>query len=505
MITLVLCGNNFKYELEAVCRIFVGSMKIVTVNGDAVTDDMLADGNGVVFAAMRECEDGNTGLYARVSFAERSSEKTEVLCGKAADNEKECERLLAIAVYKAFCEITERTPAWGILTGIRPVKLVYKYWEKGFSDEETAKALAEKYLVSPKKCEVLLRTAHREKLAVELSGEKSFSLYLAVPFCPTRCKYCSFVSHSVDKAGKLVDEYAELLQQEIRHTGHIAKELGLRLETVYMGGGTPTTFSANQLHSVLSEVQNSFDLSTIREFTVEAGRPDTITADKMAALIDCGVDRISINPQTMNDSVLENIGRRHTAAQTLEAYEIAKRYPFKCVNMDLIAGLPGEDFDSFCKTIDIVTGLEPENITVHTLSIKRAAGMSGEGEELFSGAKGTASQMMDYTYSALADNNYQPYYLYRQKNTLDNLENVGFSREGYDGLYNIYIMAETHTILAVGAGGVTKLCAPDGRIERLFNYKYPYEYNSRFDTVLERKEGVREFYEEYFDKESRSS
>ncbi|MBQ9938820.1 MAG: coproporphyrinogen dehydrogenase HemZ, partial [Oscillospiraceae bacterium] len=288
MITLVLCGNNFKYELEAVCRIFVGSMKIVTVNGDAVTDDMLADGNGVVFAAMRECEDGNTGLYARVSFAERSSEKTEVLCGKAADNEKECERLLAIAVYKAFCEITERTPAWGILTGIRPVKLVYKYWEKGFSDEETAKALAEKYLVSPKKCEVLLRTAHREKLAVELSEEKSFSLYLAVPFCPTRCKYCSFVSHSVDKAGKLVDEYAELLQQEIRHTGHIAKELGLRLETVYMGGGTPTTFSANQLHSVLSEVQNSFDLSTIREFTVEAGRPDTITADKMAALIDCG-------------------------------------------------------------------------------------------------------------------------------------------------------------------------------------------------------------------------
>ena len=236
MITLVLSGNDFKYELEAVCRIFVGSMKIVTVNSDSVTDELAAEG-GVVFASKKERENGETELFARISFAQRSAERTEVLCADAEEQEKECERLLAISVYKAFCTVTERTPAWGILTGIRPVKLVYKYWEKGFSDEETAKALAEKYLVSPQKCEVLLRTAHREKLAVELSTERSFSLYLAVPFCPTRCKYCSFVSHSVDKAGKLVEEYAQLLQKEIQHTGKIAKELGLRLETVYMGGG----------------------------------------------------------------------------------------------------------------------------------------------------------------------------------------------------------------------------------------------------------------------------
>jgi len=500
MITLVLSGNDFKYELEAVCRIFVGSMKITAVSGHTMPE-MNADRNdGIVFASRSSAAEGGEVLTAAVCFAGRKTEKKEYLPKTADDVEKESERLLAVAVYKAFCEITGRLPAWGILTGIRPVKLVYKYWEKGFSDEETARMLEKKYLVSRKKCEVLIHTAHREQEAVALSRENSFSLYLAVPFCPTRCRYCSFVSHSVDKAGKLVEEYAELLQKEIRHTGKIAKELGLRLETVYMGGGTPTTFSAEQLKAVLSEVRNSFDTSVIREFTVEAGRPDTITEEKMEALIFCGVDRVSINPQTMNDMVLENIGRRHTAEQTIQAYEIAKKFPFRCVNMDLIAGLPGDDFESFRDTMDIVTGLEPENITVHTLSIKRAAGMSEDGEELFSGAKGSASQMMDYAYSALAEENYQPYYLYRQKNTLDNLENVGFSRPGFDGLYNIYIMEETHTILAVGAGGVTKVCTPDGRIERVFNYKYPYEYNTRFDTVLERKEEVRELYEKYFDK-----
>ena len=495
MITLALCGNDFRYELEAVFRIFAGSARIT------ITESMTEPESGDYVFAARE----GSRLFAAAVMSGRRAEECETLDIPQDSPEygRESERVLGILIYRALSRLTGRTPSWGVLTGIRPVKLVYKYWERGFSDEEIVRELSERYLVSERKSRVLLRTAHREREALALSRPESFSLYLAVPFCPTRCRYCSFVSHSIDKAGRLVPEYVELLRREIAHTGDIARSLGLRLETVYMGGGTPTTLSAEQLSTVLGEVRRSFDLSAIREFTVEAGRPDTITGDKLDALIDCGVDRISINPQTMNDAVLENIGRRHTAAQTLEAYSLAKKRPFKCINMDLIAGLPGDDAGSFARTVDMITALEPENITVHTLSIKRAAGLNENGEEIFSSANGEASRMLDYAYGALETHGYLPYYLYRQKNTLDNLENVGFSREGFDGLYNIYIMEETHSILAVGAGGVTKLCAPDGRIERSFNYKYPYEYNSRFDTVLERKESVREFYERIKDKTDR--
>ena len=487
MITLALCGNDFRYELEAVCRIFAGSAKINVIEADAEPEC-----GDRIFAAR-----AGRRLFAAVTVAgKRSEERGESdVEPHSPEYDRECERVLGILIYRAFSRITGRTPDWGVLTGIRPVKLIYKYWEKGLSDEGIVRELSERYLVSEKKSRVLLRTAHREREAVLLSRPESFSLYIAVPFCPTRCRYCSFVSHSVDKAGRLVPEYVELMQKELAYTGGLARSLGLRLETVYMGGGTPTTLSSEQLRAVLGEVRRSFELSTAREFTVEAGRPDTITGDKLDALIDCGVDRISINPQTMNDGVLENIGRRHTSRQTLDAYELARKRPFKCINMDLIAGLPKDSEESFRRTVDALTALEPENITVHTLSIKRAAGLNESGERLLSSANGTASRMLDYAYEALGEKGYLPYYLYRQKNTLDNLENVGFSREGFDGLYNIYIMEETHSILAVGAGGVTKLCAPDGRIERSFNYKYPYEYNSRFATVLERKESVRGFYE----------
>ncbi len=492
MITLALCGNGFRYELEAVCRIFAGSAKI-----NIIETDTEPESGDSVFAARRGRE-----LFAAVTVAGKRSEERETLeiATDAPEYDRECERILGILIYRAFSRLTGRTPHWGVLTGIRPVKLVYKYWERGFADEDIVRELSERYLVSEKKSRVLLRTAHREREAVSLSRPESFSLYLAVPFCPTRCRYCSFVSHSIDKAGRLVSEYVELLQREIERTGAVARSLGLRLETVYMGGGTPTTLSAEQLRAVLGAVRSSFDFSTVREFTVEAGRPDTITGEKLDALIDCGVDRISINPQTMSDAVLENIGRRHTAQQTREAYSLARKRRFKCINMDIIAGLPGDDTGGFRRTVDELIALEPENITVHTLSIKRAAGLSETGEQLLSAANGTASRMLDYAYDALGASGYLPYYLYRQKNTLDNLENTGFSREGFDGLYNIYIMAETHSILAAGAGGVTKLCAPDGRIERSFNYKYPYEYNSRFATVLERKESVREFYERIEDK-----
>ena len=267
------------------------------------------------------------------------------------------------------------------------------------------------------------------------------------------------------------------------------------METVYFGGGTPTTLSAEQLQELIGTVRGSFDLSTVREFTVEAGRPDTITREKLLALRECGVDRISINPQTMNDEVLERIGRRHSAKQTEEAFWLARECGFGNINMDTIAGLPGESAESFRRTMQILTDWNPESITVHTLALKRSSNFNqNEDPRQLDGA--AAEEMVEYSQKILPQKGYAPYYLYRQSRMLANLENVGWSKPGFENLYNVFIMEETHTILACGAGAVTKYRQPGGeRIERIFNFKYPYEYNTRFAEILQRKKGVKEFYE----------
>jgi oxygen-independent coproporphyrinogen-3 oxidase len=302
------------------------------------------------------------------------------------------------------------------------------------------------------------------------------------------------VSQSVERAKFLVPGYVEKLKEEIRHTGEIAAACGLRLETVYFGGGTPTTLSAEQLSQLIGEIRGSFDCSTVREFTVEAGRPDTITMEKLQALRECGVDRISINPQTMNDAVLERIGRRHTAQQTEEAFRMARECGFGNINMDTIAGLPGESTESFCRTLQILTDWDPESITVHTLALKRSSNFN-QNEDPRQLDGGSAEKMVEYSQQLLPQKGYAPYYLYRQSRMLANLENIGWSKPGFENLYNIFIMEETHTILACGAGAVTKFRQPGGeRIERIFNFKYPYEYNNRFEELLQRKKHIREFY-----------
>jgi len=404
------------------------------------------------------------------------------------------ERKIALAMFALLSEMTGYTPPWGILTGVRPAKLMGKLC-LSMGDEKAKEYFIKELLVSEEKTNLAYEVSKKEAPIIEdASGEKSFSLYVSIPFCPTRCSYCSFISHSNDKAKKLMPEYTEYLVKEIAETGRIAKELGLKLESVYFGGGTPTALTEELLKKVTDAVSEEFDLSSLREYTIEAGRPDSVTREKFRIMKNCGCERISINPQTFNDGVLKVIGRNHTSEETLSAMKAARDEGFGFINMDLIAGLPTDSLESFSSTLETTLSLEPENITVHTLALKRSSNIVTEGRETNSGI--LASKMLSLAQKRLTESGYKPYYMYRQSKCLGNLENVGWAKDKYECLYNVYMMEECHTVLAVGAGAVTKLKNPGGNeIERIFNYKYPYEYISDFDEILKRKKRIAEFYE----------
>ena len=481
---LCLINNDFKYELEKLIRIFLPFEKIeffdYRVEGECVAIAEIDDKatatlyfGGKIFSHTREIEDIN-GIY-----------------------EKDSELFLALALFECLKECFNYSPQWGILTGVRPAKLFSRITKaKGI---EFAENYFKNYLmVSDKKIALCKETIKGENDITQKSTPDAFSLYISVPFCPSRCNYCSFVSHSVEQAKAYIPQYVDLLCNELEITAQKAKANNLRLMTVYIGGGTPTTLSAEQLTRVMETVRNNFDLRGILEYTVEAGRPDTITKEKLLAIKKGGATRISINPQTMNDSVLEIIGRRHTAQQTVESFNLARECGFDNINMDLIAGLLGDDYESFVNTVKTITNLNPESVTVHSLSMKRASNLTTSGElpEIKMGK--IASDMVDFAYNYLSQNKILPYYMYRQSKTVGNLENVGYAKAGYECLYNVYIMDETHTILACGASAVTKLRQPNGdKIERIFNFKYPYEYINRFDELMLRKSGIDDFYSEY--------
>lgn len=406
------------------------------------------------------------------------------------DDELTMGRLL----YRLLSRACGRELPWGILTGVRPIKL-YANLAAENGEEAADRYFRDILYVSEAKTSLARTVAAHQRPIIARSDARSFSLYVSIPFCPTRCNYCSFVSQSIEKAKGLIEQYLPLLHEELRRTAEIVRSLNLRLLSVYIGGGTPTTLSADQLDALLSEIQADFDLSACTEFTVEAGRPDTVTADKLNALKRRGVTRISVNPQTFSDAVLERIGRRHTAQQTIDAYRLARELGFDNINMDLIAGLTGDTPESFRMTVDTVRALDPESVTVHTLAVKRSARVNAADTRQ---EQGLTAEMLAYSQQELTAGGYQPYYLYRQSNMLSNLENIGWAKPGFFSPYNIYIMEETHSILACGAGAVTKLrdCSSN-YLERIFNFKYPYEYISRFDEMLARKERVLGFYHEY--------
>lgn len=475
---LYVKNHNFHFELENLTRLFFPNEKIT------VTRDFSEPQPPYIYT---EVSDKIT-----ISVNIGSFNKSETAVKKLTDDDNEL--VSAQLLYKLLCDFTGLTQPWGILTGVRPVKLLRRLAEES-SEEQAVKKFEKDFFVSNEKIALSRETEHNERKILELSKPESFSLYVGIPFCPSRCSYCSFVMASIERAEKLIEPYTKLLCEEIKRTAEIANKLGLRLETVYFGGGTPTTLSAEQLDTVLGTVNKSFDMSTCREFTVEAGRPDTIDIAKLFALKENKVDRISINPQTVNDEVLKTIGRKHTAQQFFDAFELARKCGFDNINTDLIAGLPTDTPESFKNSLDSIVRLNAECITVHTLCMKRASRLTTEGVTLDLQQARDAREMLAYTQNILGQNEYIPYYMYRQSRMVGNLENVGWSKKGFESLYNVYVMDETHTILACGSGGVTKLKRnnPD-YLERIFNFKYPYEYIDRFDELIQRKSGIMQFY-----------
>lgn len=475
---LYVKNHNFHFELENLTRLFFPNEKITVIR------DFSEPQPPYIYT---EVSDKIT-----ISVNIGSFNKSETALKKLTDDDNEL--VSAQLLYKLLCDFTGLTQPWGILTGVRPVKLLRKLAEES-NEEQAVKKFLNDFFVSNEKIALSRETEHNERKILELSRPESFSLYVGIPFCPSRCSYCSFVMASIERAKKLIEPYTKLLCEEIKRTAEIANKLGLRLETVYFGGGTPTTLSAEQLDTVLRTVNKSFDMSTCREFTVEAGRPDTIDSAKLFALKENKVDRISINPQTTNDEVLKTIGRKHTAQQFFDAFELARKCGFDNINTDLIAGLPTDTPESFKNSLDSIVKLNAECITVHTLCMKRASRLTTEGVTLDLQQARDAREMLAYTQNILGQNEYIPYYMYRQSRMVGNLENVGWSKRGFESLYNVYVMDETHTILACGSGGVTKLKRnnPD-YLERIFNFKYPYEYIDRFDELIQRKSGIMQFY-----------
>ena len=483
-------GHEFDYEMEKLIRLFLPFEKIEVLHTEEDDD------NCAVCSVYKNGDDIIASVRLQLEDAKASS--SAIVDKSIADTKKETQHELGRQLFYCFEKLTGYRPNWGILTGVRPAKLFLRYCND-FGEEYAEKFFKNKFLVNDSKLSLCKSAVKGEEGIIALSKDNSFSLYISIPFCPTRCSYCSFVSHSVEKASDIIPQYVELLCDELKETATIAKRLNLHLETVYMGGGTPTTLSAEQLNRVLGTVIENFDMSTVREFTVEAGRPDTIDQDKLLALKQNGVTRISINPQTMNDDVLQVIGRRHTAKDTVNAFKLARELGFDNINMDLIAGLPTDTFESFKSTMDIILKLDPESVTVHALSMKRASTLNTTGQYSEIKAGSEAQKMVDYSREILRENGILPYYMYRQSKTVGNLENVGYSKCGYEGLYNVYIMDETHTILACGASAVTKLKDRSQKnIKRIFNFKYPYEYINGFNELILRKTEIGEFYDKYF-------
>ena len=403
-------------------------------------------------------------------------------------------RILQQSYYLAAKQLLPVTPPWGALAGVRPTKITTKHLLEGGTPKSADELLRDVYYVTDDRRRLAIDCSVSTVRAVNLLQPSDLSLYVGIPFCPTRCTYCSFVSRTIGRKTELLEPYLRALEQEIAVTGRLLAQSGRTIRTLYIGGGTPTTLSAPQMERLLRVIRDNFDLSRCVEFTVEGGRPDTLDLEKLQVIRSGGADRMSINPQTMEDAVLRACGRPHKAADVLRAYGEAVDAGFSAINMDLIAGLPADTTAGFRRSLDAVATLNPANITVHTLALKKGADLFERRENLPSA--GDVAEMVAYGEQTLRALGYKPYYLYRQKNTLQNLENVGWCKPGHEGYYNIYIMEEVQTILSAGAGGSTKLVADGGkRMQRIFNFKYPNEYIQRFAEVLERKKGVAEFYD----------
>lgn len=483
---LILNNNDYHYALESLIRVFLPDIKIKTVY------DTTAETVG--------------GDYALCEL-KKIGEKFSLLVEFSADNYfknikkdfevnedlyKEGELYSSQLLFSLLCECYNYVPKWGIQTGVRPTKIFFNLLRNN-TREQAIEYLKNELFIADKKCSLVEKVADNEFEIINSSDKNQFSLYISIPFCPSRCSYCSFISHSYNSIKKLIPDYVRLLCEELKAISKISKKHGLILKTVYIGGGTPSILSIEHLSDIIECIKSEFDLSELSEFTLEAGRPDTLDIEKLEFIKQSPITRLTINAQTFNDETLKKIGRNHTSSDIYNTYQMARELGFDNINTDLIAGLPDESVEDFTDSLNKTIALNAENITIHTLALKRSSFLITRDN-----AKGKViaetEQMVDKSCDILLKNDYIPYYMYRQSKSIGNLENVGWAKKGKECKYNIFMMEEVQNVFGAGAGAVTRLIDfKSGKIYRIYNYKYPFEYISDFDEMLKRKDLIEEY------------
>ena len=507
MLKVVLKGHDYEYEVSELIKLFTSEFEYVEelqdseekflvnsieINGKKVISKTEIYENGSIIGEFTEQKEfkkdysdlvNNSNNYAE--FVEKLEREDSLAVKKAA------RWSIKKSMFQALKQIMpDSYVPWGDLTGIKPVKIVHNLISDGMDDSQVLNYLKEEHFITDEKAELALDIAKRERGFIYPLSDKKISLYVSIPFCPTRCYYCSFPSNSIQKYGNLRRKYVERLLDEARGTAEIIKNRGWEIETFYIGGGTPTALEAEDMDYMIENLFEIFDFSKIKEFTVEAGRPDTITEEKLRVLKKHGVNRISINPQTMNDSTLEKIGRKHSVEDIKTCFKMARELGFDNINMDIILGLVDEDAEMVKNTLEEIKKLSPESLTVHTLAIKRASKLNMDMDSY----KENLTQykemikMIDISMEAAKEMNLNPYYMYRQKMMLGNLENVGYAKEGYECIYNMQMMEEKQTNIAIGAGAVSKFVYLDeNRIERVDDVKNLEIYLDRVEDMIEKK------------------
>lgn len=496
-ISILFDNREFEHDIYELIRAFYPEAEIAVSyeeeDGANTADLLFRVEKQEQSFIIRYQNESNTGVTSAEIIKGHSSDDAPLSCTEEKDaarqQRKEQKDVLKYSLYKLLTKLTGKTLPWGNLTGIRPAKLAMAMIEAGMKNSEIAEEMRKRYLVSPEKTALAITIANREReILKDIDYENGYSLYVGIPFCPSICLYCSFSSYPLKQWKDRVELYLDALCKEIREVSSIMKKKGRKLDTVYIGGGTPTTLEPDQLQRLLDTLTEHFDCRNLAEFTIEAGRPDSITREKLQVIRKYPVSRISVNPQTMNQETLEIIGRRHTAEETRQAFYLARECGFDNINMDLIVGLPGEHKDDVEHTLKEIQALDPDSLTIHSLAVKRAARLrmfKDQYEEMgFENNQEIMEMAMNYARSCQMG----PYYLYRQKNMCGNLENVGYAKVDKAGIYNILIMEEKQTIIAAGAGASTKLVSDHGqKIERIENVKDVTNYITRIDEMIERK------------------
>lgn len=481
MIGVVLKGHDYKYEVAELIKLFTTDFEFVERKsfGRILTNTLLKYNDTII---------AKTEYYENYDLKYEFRDHINISGLNEQEIKKATKETIKRSIFKVLQNRLNSYVPWGILTGIRPVKIVHTLLDQGVDEESIREILKEKYYIMDEKIDLSLEIAKRERVFIYPIDKNKISLYVGIPFCPTRCYYCSFPANPLKQFGHLRKEYVDKLIEEIKGLSKILKDTNKEIETLYIGGGTPTALEKEELDTLITALFKELDLSRIKEFTVEAGRPDTITREKLEVLKKHNVDRISINPQTMNDETLAKIGRDHTVADIVDCFNMAREIGFDNINMDIILGLVDEDLDMVRNTLEEIKKLSPESLTVHTLAIKRASNLKENLDKYELTRYEEMIKMIDLSMEYARDMGLNPYYMYRQKHMLGNLENIGYAKEGYECIYNIQIMEEKQSNYAVGAGSISKFVYVDeDRIERVDNVKNVEQYIDRVDEMIERK------------------